>query len=111
MKIRPLHDRIVVQRREGGEPHIGGIIIPDTAKEKPVQVPAILTNEPGGTTGPGDAGVPPHPLLTPLIRNTATKRSPMKQARVGRPVASVCPSVKPHFLRIKLGWISRDDTQ
>ena len=37
MNIRPLHDRIVVQRREEGEQHIGGIIIPDTAKEKPQQ--------------------------------------------------------------------------
>ena len=35
MKIRPLHDRIVVQRFEEGEQRIGGIIVPDTAKEKP----------------------------------------------------------------------------
>jgi len=34
---RPLHDRIIVQRLEEGEQHIGGIIIPDTAKEKPQQ--------------------------------------------------------------------------
>jgi len=37
MNIRPLHDRIIVQRLEEGEQHIGGIIIPDTAKEKPQQ--------------------------------------------------------------------------
>ena len=37
MKLRPLHDRIIVQRLEEGEQHIGGIIIPDTAKEKPQQ--------------------------------------------------------------------------
>jgi chaperonin GroES len=37
MKIRPLHDRIIVQRLEEGEQRIGGIIIPDTAKEKPQQ--------------------------------------------------------------------------
>ena len=37
MNVRPLHDRIIVQRREAGEQHIGGIIIPDTAKEKPQQ--------------------------------------------------------------------------
>ena len=37
MNIRPLHDRIIVQRREEGEQQIGGIIIPDTAKEKPQQ--------------------------------------------------------------------------
>jgi len=35
MKVRPLHDRIIVQRIEEGEQKIGGIIIPDTAKEKP----------------------------------------------------------------------------
>ena len=35
MKVRPLHDRILVKREEEGEEKIGGIIIPDTAKEKP----------------------------------------------------------------------------
>jgi chaperonin GroES len=35
MKIRPLHDRIIVQRIEEAEQRVGGIIIPDTAKEKP----------------------------------------------------------------------------
>jgi chaperonin GroES len=37
MKVRPLHDRILVQRLEEGEQKVGGIIIPDTAKEKPQQ--------------------------------------------------------------------------
>jgi chaperonin GroES len=37
MKVRPLHDRIIVQRLEEGEQKIGGIIIPDSAKEKPQQ--------------------------------------------------------------------------
>ena len=37
MDIRPLHDRIVVRRLEEGEQKIGGIIIPDSAKEKPQQ--------------------------------------------------------------------------
>ena len=35
MKLRPLHDRVVVKRIEGEEKTKGGIIIPDTAKEKP----------------------------------------------------------------------------
>jgi len=35
MKIRPLHDRILVKRMEEQEVRKGGIIIPDTAKEKP----------------------------------------------------------------------------
>jgi chaperonin GroES len=37
MKVRPLHDRILVQRIEESEQLVGGIIIPDTAKEKPQQ--------------------------------------------------------------------------
>jgi chaperonin GroES len=37
MSLRPLHDRIIVQRLEEGEQKVGGIIIPDTAKEKPQQ--------------------------------------------------------------------------
>ena len=37
MKVRPLHDRILVHRIEEGEQKVGGIIIPDTAKEKPQQ--------------------------------------------------------------------------
>ena len=37
MNVRPLHDRIIVKRLEEGEQKIGGIIIPDTAKEKPQQ--------------------------------------------------------------------------
>ena len=37
MNVRPLHDRIIVQRLEEGEQIIGGIIVPDSAKEKPQQ--------------------------------------------------------------------------
>jgi len=37
MKIRPLHDRILVKRLEEEERTKGGIIIPDTAKEKPIE--------------------------------------------------------------------------
>ncbi len=35
MKVRPLHDRILIRRIDEGEQQVGGIIIPDTAKEKP----------------------------------------------------------------------------
>jgi chaperonin GroES len=35
MNVRPLHDRIIVQRVDEGEQQIGGIIIPDSAREKP----------------------------------------------------------------------------
>jgi chaperonin GroES len=37
MNVRPLHDRILVERLEEGEQKVGGIIIPDSAKEKPQQ--------------------------------------------------------------------------
>ena len=37
MALRPLHDRILVQRTEEEEQKVGGIIIPDSAKEKPQQ--------------------------------------------------------------------------
>jgi len=37
MDLRPLHDRVLVKRLDEGEQKIGGIIIPDTAKEKPQQ--------------------------------------------------------------------------
>jgi chaperonin GroES len=37
MNVRPLHDRIIVSRIEEGEQKVGGIIIPDSAKEKPQQ--------------------------------------------------------------------------
>ena len=42
MNVRPVHDRIMVHRLEEGEQQIGGIIIPDTAKEKPVQGTVIV---------------------------------------------------------------------
>ena len=44
MKFRPLHDRVVVKRIEAEEKSAGGIIIPDTAKEKPSE---------GEVIGPG----------------------------------------------------------
>jgi chaperonin GroES len=46
MKFRPLHDRVVVKRLEGEEKTKGGIIIPDTAKEKP-QEGQIIAVGPG----------------------------------------------------------------
>jgi len=47
MKFRPLHDRVVVKRIEAEEKSAGGIIIPDTAKEKPQQGEVISVG-PGG---------------------------------------------------------------
>jgi chaperonin GroES len=45
VKIRPLHDRVIVQRLEEGEQKVGGIIIPDTAKEKPQQGKVIAVGK------------------------------------------------------------------
>ena len=47
MKFRPLHDRVVVKRIEAEDKTTGGIIIPDTAKEKPSQG-EIVAIGPGG---------------------------------------------------------------
>ena len=41
MDLRPLHDRVLVRRLEEGETIRGGIVIPDTAKEKPQQAEVI----------------------------------------------------------------------
>ncbi len=45
MNIRPLHDRVVVQRLEEEQTSPGGIVIPDTATEKPVQGKIIAIGE------------------------------------------------------------------
>ncbi len=47
IKFRPLHDRVVVKRVEAEEKSKGGIIIPDTAKEKPQQGEVVAVG-PGG---------------------------------------------------------------
>ena len=57
MKFRPLHDRVVVKRIEGEDKTKGGIIIPDTVKEKP-QEGEIVAAGPGGRDESGK--------LTPL---------------------------------------------
>jgi chaperonin GroES len=45
MKIRPLHDRVIVRRLEEEEKTKGGIIIPDTAKEKPMEGKVIAVGK------------------------------------------------------------------
>ena len=53
MRFRPLHDRVVVKRIEEEQKTKGGIIIPDTAKEKPMQG-EILAVGPGARNDKGD---------------------------------------------------------
>ncbi|KPF79701.1 molecular chaperone GroES [alpha proteobacterium AAP81b] len=52
MKFRPLHDRVLVRRVEAEEKTAGGIIIPDTAKEKPQEGEVVAV----GTGARGDDG-------------------------------------------------------
>ena len=53
MKFRPLHDRVVVRRLESEEKTKGGIIIPDTAKEKP-QEGEVVAVGPGARNDKGE---------------------------------------------------------
>ena len=53
MKFRPLHDRVVIRRVEEDERSTGGIIIPDTAKEKPMQG-EVLSVGPGTRNDKGE---------------------------------------------------------
>jgi hypothetical protein len=69
MKFRPLHDRVVVKRIEEEEKTKGGIIIPDTAKEKPQQGEVVAV-------GPAPATKP-------------ASSSPRRQGRRPRPVRQV----------------------
>jgi chaperonin GroES len=55
MKFRPLHDRVVVRRIEEDMKTAGGIIIPDTAKEKPMQGEVIAIG-PGAGNGRSQTG-------------------------------------------------------
>jgi len=57
LSLRPLHDRVVIQRLESDEVTAGGLIIPDTAKEKPIKG-RVLAVGPGARN---DAG-----QLTPM---------------------------------------------
>ncbi len=57
MKIKPLHDRVIVKRVEEEEKTKGGIIIPDTAKEKPIMGTVIAVGS-GKSEGKGKAKVP-----------------------------------------------------
>lgn len=57
MNFKPLHDRVLVRRTEGQEKSAGGIIIPDTAKEKPIE---------GEVLAVGTGATDEHGKLVPL---------------------------------------------
>ena len=60
-KIRPLHDRVIVEREEEERTSAGGIVIPDTATEKPIRGKVVATGKgkilEDGTVRPPDVGV------------------------------------------------------
>ncbi len=57
MKIQPLHDRVIVKRVEDEETTKGGIIIPDTAKEKPMEGVVVAVGS-GKTVEEGEKKIP-----------------------------------------------------
>jgi chaperonin GroES len=57
MKFRPLHDRVLVRRLEAEEKTAGGIIIPDTAKEKPMEGEVVAVG-PGARNDKGELVIP-----------------------------------------------------
>lgn len=67
MKFRPMHDRILVRRVEAEETTAGGVIIPDTAKEKPQEGEVLAVGpgarEDGGEVRPLDVGIGDHVLF------------------------------------------------
>ena len=56
MKVRPLHDRVIVKRIDEEETTKGGIIIPDTAKEKPIEGKVVAVG--GGKVGDDGKKIP-----------------------------------------------------
>ncbi len=74
MNFRPLHDRVVVRRVEEDETTTGGIIIPDTAKEKPVQG-EILAVGPGARNENGE--------VVPLDVKIGDRRGHDRRRRAG----------------------------
>lgn len=57
MKVRPLHDRVLLRREEEETKTASGIIIPDTAKEKPI-IATVVAAGPGAFNEDGDERIP-----------------------------------------------------
>ena len=91
MKFRPLHDRVVVKRIDAEEKTRGGIIIPDTAKEKP-QEGEVVSVGPGARDEAGKVNAlelkarRPHPVRQVVGHGSEDRRRrPDHHERVGRP--------------------------
>ena len=82
MQFTPLHDRVLVRRIEGEEKTKGGLIIPDTAKEKPsegeiISVGAGARKDAGELIADGRQGRRPHP-----VRQMVGHRGQASRARI-----------------------------
>ena len=77
MKFRPLHDRVVVKRIDAEEKSAGGIIIPDTAKEKPSQGEVIAVG-PGGRDETGK--LTPSTSGSAIASRSASGRAPRSRS-------------------------------
>ena len=70
MGFRPLHDRVLVRRVEADEKTAGGIIIPDTAKEKPQEGEVVAVGGGGGVAAVAETKVLHRPLDRSHERNS-----------------------------------------
>ena len=89
MKFRPLHDRILIKRIEEKETVKGGIIIPDTAKEKPQEGEVIAVGngkktEDGKDHSPGREGGRSHPLRQVLRHRNQDRQRRVSDLEGGR---------------------------
>ena len=93
MKIRPLHDRVVVKRVEEEQTTEGGLYIPDTAKEKPIQGDVIAVGD-GKILDNGEKRL----MAEWLIREVTVHRNREVVVTLTPPLPSLgfpCPSIAP----------------
>ena len=109
MNVRPLHDRIIVQRLEEGEQKVGGIIIPDTAKEKPQQGKVIAVGN-GKVKDDGKRSrstsrqaTPSSSASTRARKSSSTARSTSSCARTKSSRSSI-EVTRRHFARPDSFW-------
>ena len=80
MAFRPLHDRVLVRRTEAEEKTAGGIIIPDTAKEKPQEGEVVSV----GTGARNDQGVVTPLEVRPAIASCSASGRAPRSSSTGR---------------------------
>jgi hypothetical protein len=85
MKFRPLHDRVVVKRVEEEGKTKGGIIIPDTAKEKPMEGEVVAVG-PGFALVVVDPLLPPHPAANDARSTTTSTAAGFQSLDIAAPL-------------------------